>query len=436
METCVNSGYCSGPDICTCNEYWTGALCEIPVCDPACEHGTCVEPNVCLCDYNWGGGDCNTPLCEQYDGCVHGECLFNGNRQYCFCHLGWGQEKCDSKCQYDGSFANTWFYLSCEDLFCGPDYATVDYNNYRHRCSGNGHCSTATSFYNEELGYYSCECDDGTSGELCNEIDVELCPPEYLYSKDRYFDCICPHGWEGEYCENKILNENCDEGYYGRDCEGHDCFGIPYGNSSVCSRHGSCLNPDECRCRGVYEGENCEITPCNPRCINGECIGPYICKCNEGWEGIYCETPVCSQPCINGRICVSPDTCECEEGYFGDQCEMFICDPECFHGTCDAPNICDCSGTGYYGHLCEEFTCVPPCENGGSCTDLNVCDCTGTGYDGNLCTSPICDPPCEHGGTCTSPGDCDCDGTGYDGDQCQIPVCDPPCEHGTCTSPL
>lgn len=37
--TCVTAcahGSCTGPNTCTCDSLWSGALCDVPVCNPTC----------------------------------------------------------------------------------------------------------------------------------------------------------------------------------------------------------------------------------------------------------------------------------------------------------------------------------------------------------------------------------------------------------------
>ena len=59
-------GNCTGPNICTCPEDFTGEDCRTPVCDQNCLNGGwCVAPNTCQCPPGHSGYDCSMPVCHQ-----------------------------------------------------------------------------------------------------------------------------------------------------------------------------------------------------------------------------------------------------------------------------------------------------------------------------------------------------------------------------------
>jgi len=72
--------------------------------------------------------------------------------------------------------------------------------------------------------------------------------------------------------------------------------------SNVCSGHGKCNERDSCVCQDGYYGKLCEFHNCSGI--------------------VYDDESVCS----NGRrICTSPDYCRCESEYYGETCQHFMC---------------------------------------------------------------------------------------------------------------
>lgn len=128
---------------CICHSGYTGPACKDPICVKGCNgHGSCYAPNICKCDehwsgwncsecnYHWTGPDCNTPNCGQNQCNNHGTCT---TAQTCDCAYGW-----------------TGFH--CEEPVC----TTKCVNG---RC-GDGH---------------TCECENGWQGEQCSVAYCSSC---------------------------------------------------------------------------------------------------------------------------------------------------------------------------------------------------------------------------------------------------------------------
>lgn len=211
----------------------------------------------------------------------------------------------------------------------------------------------------------------------------------------------------------KTVNDLCEAGLYGVNCEESVC------DDFICENGGSCV-----------------IT------INGTAN----CDCDKGYGGLYCE--IDERTCddsddfddwpIDGRpwvlVCehgfCQDGVCECYDSYTGKTCEH-----TCFgHGQINAAGECDCE-EGYVGTQCEFENCDldnRKCLNGGTCYDSNpddwedgvdpfICVCL-TFYRGQYCETYFCidENDCENGGVCTEEGEgCDCP-DGYYGMQCQF----------------
>jgi len=49
--------------VCECFYGYEGANCATPISDPPCVHGTPYEPNKCTCEEGWTGILCDVPDC-------------------------------------------------------------------------------------------------------------------------------------------------------------------------------------------------------------------------------------------------------------------------------------------------------------------------------------------------------------------------------------
>jgi hypothetical protein len=89
----------------------------------------------------------------------------------------------------------------------------------------------------------------------------------------------------------------CPKGYYGRECEYFDCYGIPVDNGRVCSSVGQCVLPDTCQCKPGFVGTECNVALCygknssDPKVCSGKgiCSGKDRCICHNTYTGNECE---------------------------------------------------------------------------------------------------------------------------------------------------
>ncbi|XP_072014327.1 uncharacterized protein [Amphiura filiformis] len=89
-------GECIAEDTCECVDGYTGAVCDIPVCDPVCVNGDCDGVNYCKCDFEWTGDACDIPFCNP--SCVNGVCVRNNGINRCECSTmstGWYGNRCN-----------------------------------------------------------------------------------------------------------------------------------------------------------------------------------------------------------------------------------------------------------------------------------------------------------------------------------------------------
>ena len=207
----------------------------------------------------------------------------------------------------------------------------------------------------------------------------------------------------------KTVNDLCEPGLYGVNCEESVC------DDHICENGGSCVitinGTADCDCDKGYGGLYCEID--ERTCNDLDDARPW-----ESWV-LVCEHGFCQD-----------GVCECYDSYAGKACES-----TCFgHGQTNAAGECDCE-EGYVGTQCEFENCDldnGKCLNGGTCYDTNpddwqdgvnpfICVCP-TFYRGQYCETYFCidENDCENGGVCTEEGEgCDCP-EGYYGMQCQF----------------
>ena len=56
---CMNGGSCGSDNVCQCTSMYTGATCNVPVCNPLCANGNCTAPQICTCQSGWSGSLCD-----------------------------------------------------------------------------------------------------------------------------------------------------------------------------------------------------------------------------------------------------------------------------------------------------------------------------------------------------------------------------------------
>jgi len=83
-------------------------------------------------------------------------------------------------------------------------------------CGEHGACTPVGSSY-------ICLCDEGYTGALCDELDIDFCAADpcgahgQCLASSRAYTCDCDEGWDGMACDT------CDEGFGGADCEPCPC---------------------------------------------------------------------------------------------------------------------------------------------------------------------------------------------------------------------
>lgn len=94
------------------------------------------------------------------------------------------------------------------------------------------------------------------------------------------YSCVCDLGWKGLLCDAVELKGRCNP---------------------ACGVNGRCSRNDSCICADGWTGYKCnEKMSCSPPCLNGLCIGvnPHKCKCDIGWSGVYCNKSLIDRTAI------------------------------------------------------------------------------------------------------------------------------------------
>ncbi|XP_041970680.1 uncharacterized protein LOC121727070 [Aricia agestis] len=351
------SGYCSQPGVCTCNEGYvpspeSNRKCN-PICSKNCEHGTCVEPEKCMCDFGYHSvNEICVPICN--NPCIYGICVAPDR---CECLPGYinnGTETCYPYCSNDCPHGTC---VSPENCVCDEGW---------HKKEPDALCEPICTQ----------DCGHGT----CVAPDTCECFEHYIKSENG--TCVpfctsgCPHG-------SCVGPENCtcDNGWLKTEPDGV-C-------EPVCENgceHGTCVSPNECQCSPYYNksDDGLCVPYCSSGCPHGSCVAPEICECDEGWSinGIECK-PVCDPACGNGT-CMATNICLCYPGYDNttDTNSSFqandVCMPKCHNcdGKCVAPDQCVCDS---------------PLVAVSVALDGTPCDCFEYCWDGTkLCDRTIC----------------------------------------------
>ncbi|GAA56437.1 fibrillin-2 [Clonorchis sinensis] len=204
-------------------------------------------------------------------------------------------------------------------------------------CNRRGRCVDGT-----------CECDDGFSGEACEEILESAC-----FAKLQRGLCVNPiqYSQHSGNVTTKMSREVCCNSFgiaWGEPC--HPCQ-TSYCGRGYAQKNGSCRDIDECQIPGVCQ---------NGKCSNHE--GMFTCKCPDGYtfneESLQCKptTDICAshgQQCLPGGRCVPLKSgdfkCVCKWNYrsAGDQ-------KSCIQKKAITFDIC----AVYSKSICKNGVCV------------------------------------------------------------------------------
>ncbi len=216
------------------------------------------------------------------------------------------KQKCDSGYGIiDAGFNNSNNISNCEQ--CATGYES----DGTHECRDVNEClDSPCGLYgscNDIDGSYECICDDGyydiqvgSDGNIAifcilNDACHTLNPCQNglcnNFENEYGYTCGCDAGWTGRVCDESV-----------NDCVNPDC------------NYGSCIDAHQgytCNCTGTgFEGDNCEINiydceydSCNHR---GECqdqIKGFSCDCYGRWGGDTClENSPINKTCPDGYV--------------------------------------------------------------------------------------------------------------------------------------
>ncbi|KAM3911904.1 protein crumbs homolog 1-like isoform 2-T2 [Leptodactylus fuscus] len=361
----------------------------------------------------------------------------------CICAHGLAQKCLPSTCLNGGICLETPGGFTClcptePQAFTGPDCAVL-YNACTIYDCPNTHVCHANPGYQG----YQCVCQPGYN--CTAECDSNPCalPNSQCLDDVGAFTCKCQDGYSGPQCQNKVS----------------PCLPNPCDHDAVCVEN---MDNYTCDCHPGYTGQHCEIVlggcasqPCQNDAICVDKGNKYFCYCVPGFQGHHCEIDInecASKPCQNNGSCLNQmDSykCECATGYTGVNCETEIdeCQSEpCQNGGTCQDHIgfftCECLA-GYEGQLCQldiDECQSQPCHNGGMCIDtINrfYCNCSDTGFVGDTCEMDILEcasNPCVNNATCQERikgYNCLC-WAGYAGDHCEMDIdecAEHPCLH-------
>ncbi|CAH8875287.1 unnamed protein product [Trichobilharzia szidati] len=301
-----------------CDDYFYGENCSIFCKEQEGIHGNykCDQTGRRICEDGWSGDTCTDAVCKL--GCQHGRCI---KPDYCHCDVGWYGKDC-RQCRV---------YPGC--LHGGCEVNKTD----------------------SMLVPFTCECEDGWGGMLCDKDlrycsnNLNLCENNGICvnneaSSGLPYYCVCPPGFNGDHCEMIEY-----------DCRIHGCNG-----------HGECLvnniESASCYCHPGYYGSLCQFnqttcdeSPCQATgsvCRNREITDlslalkhqRFKCICPPGFSGFNCEINInecVMKPCKNGGLCkdlINGYQCTCPFGYAGVQCD--IKEHECINEQCPQGYTC------------------------------------------------------------------------------------------------
>lgn len=412
-DSCPANASCDdtgGIVTCTCNEGWDGAEC-----------------GQCAAGYHDDGGDCVEDTECGASTCSNGTCDDSSGVPVCTCDPGYAGEYCDECAagyHADGD-------ACVADETCGPD-----------SCPANAICD-------DTGGVVTCECNEGYTGDDCDEcvpplvldetgacVEVVGCDPGLVLGEDGA--CTLECGGGTTLVDIATVDPAALPIPDGYQLVPPDSIVFPDGSTLTLERVGSLV------C--VPQGYTCEqYDPCTGS-VGGNCVddsGIPLCVCDEGYTGLLCAdcdigfhadaTACVPDEACDVSSCSGRGTCDDSLGIVACTCDVGYGSADC--GSCAVGYHVDGAGACVEDEGCEANTCA----GHGACSvvsGLTACNCF-TGYEGDACTecasgyhavgdSCVLDEQC---GSTTCSGEGTCDDTtgitvctcnpGYAGTACQ-----------------
>ncbi|MBR57053.1 MAG: hypothetical protein CMH54_03245 [Myxococcales bacterium] len=254
-DQCSN-GWCTGTGSLACDD---GNACTLDTCLPGggCQHdnvvGTCSDGDACtMADYCLGGAcvsgttlscddgnDCTVSSCDAMLGCVsepidgvcddENVCTLDDICSEGSC-VGGGTLDCDDAnvCTLDSCDADTGCVHTTAEGICADPNASCQPDGDGTACACNegftGDGDTCTEIdecdpnpcvhgsCTDGIASFTCECDEGFEGILCN-INIDDCTPDPCLNGGTCFDgvagyvCDCPEGWGGTNCDEASVSQ-------------------------------------------------------------------------------------------------------------------------------------------------------------------------------------------------------------------------------------
>ena len=345
---CDGAGTTSGDGTCTCNVGWVDGNkgscsqcadgygppgeCTSFVCTQTCQHGSCSAPNVCTCQEGWSGVSCDTTSCADIsigpDECSgNGKCI---SPDVCSCNLGYQGLGCEI------GLAECCATVSCSD---NPKQCNTccQYPPHHHLACANAiyQCKGCDCGVTQGKGTQGCCGDSYCQSSDDDDVDDDFVAHGFLKhsnKNDPTYHC-CPTSRAGKDCKD------CASGYYGDlciPCPG----GTPVGsNHNPCSGHGLCIDKGgdqgTCKCVYGYTGDGCSQCMTDKFKCDNNCNGHGICTC----------PPSSSTSTSNS----TKGYCQCEPGY--DSADCNTCSNGYWMGGSSSSCV-KCSGCPY----CDKTT--------------------------------------------------------------------------------
>ncbi|GFY69655.1 uncharacterized protein TNIN_18641 [Trichonephila inaurata madagascariensis] len=317
------------------------------------------------------------------------------------------------------------------------------YNVAETQCSKDIDCHYAGKCITTAEGSKECECKNGTSGSLCQDVDDCVTNP-YMCGNGTDVRCIFDVSVEKATCKCDNSRKKFDPGT--------ETCRIPckYGD---CGRYGSCHTDfflDDpvrfCWCRQGVRGDRCEIIDV---CVNKDVDcgddptasceldlnDNAYCKCSEkdqifDYDAKICRDCKCGARSMYCEFKNSTKICNCQVGYYfdGEKCKDCNCGDaaeSCY--LVNGNKICEC--IDYFAQRFNQCALCDCGKNGENCSfdasGEKQCDCfPGFSMGNNGRCVALCNSTheCQNGGTCNKI--CQCP-KGTSGDFCEkVDWCD------------